>query len=83
MTKLNHTLINDNIDGLYTMDEIKRINKTRWLRIGEAIEEFVGTGKRRDLLYKICEKHKITYAYFKLGYNEYVGPLDEKYYLNF
>ena len=83
MSKLNATLINDNIDGLYTMSEIKHINKGRWLRIGEAIEEFVATGKRRDLLYKICEKHKITYSYFKIGYNEYCGPLDEKYYNNF
>jgi len=83
MRNLNSTLINDNIDGLYTMAEIKLINKGRWLRIGEAIQDFVGSGKRKDLLYKICEKHNISYAYFKLGYNEYVGPLDEKYYNNF
>ena len=68
---------------MYTMAEIKLINKARWYRIGEAVQEFVGTGKRKDMLYKICDKHKISYTYFKIGYNEYCGPLDERYYLNF
>jgi hypothetical protein len=77
------SLINSEPAIMYTMAEIKEINKARWFRIGEAVQEFVGGGKRRDMLYKICEKHKISYTYFKIGYNEYCGPLDEKYYLNF
>jgi hypothetical protein len=76
-------LIKDEPCIMYTMAEIKMINRPRWFRIGAAITEFVGTGKRRDLLQKICDKHKISYTYFKIGYNEYIGPLDEKYYLNF
>jgi hypothetical protein len=76
-------IVQDEAAIMYTMAEIKLINKPRWFRIGEAVQEFVGTGKRKDMLYKICDKHKISYTYFKIGYNEYCGPLDERYYLNF
>jgi hypothetical protein len=76
-------IVQDEAAIMYTMAEIKLINKSRWFRIGEAVQEFVGTGKRKDMLYKICDKHKISYTYFKIGYNEYCGPLDERYYLNF
>ena len=76
-------ILQDEAAIMYTMAEIKLINKARWYRIGEAVQEFVGTGKRKDMLYKICDKHKISYTYFKIGYNEYCGPLDERYYLNF
>ena len=47
------SIVQDEAAIMYTMAEIKLINKARWYRIGEAVQEFVGTGKRKDMLYKM------------------------------
>lgn len=67
----------------WTMSELRTINIDRWTRIGKCIEDFVGCGKRRDLLPKILTKHHVSMDLFEIGYNEYIGAFDRKYYENF